>query len=122
MLYGFGHTNRFATSKSDLSDNAAQSHKILPSSKHLPRVASIQPMVHGELEKPKVDLTKITADNLPRVAQLTVLPKMAPAKSKVDLSTISCENLPRVATIKNARASSVSDLRQLRHEKVRDRM
>ena len=69
-MYGFGHTNRFATTKSEISDNAAQSYKLLPTTKNLPRVASIQPPLHGEYEKPRVDLTKITSDNLPRVAQM----------------------------------------------------
>ena len=122
VMYGFGHTNRFATTKSEIEEEAAKPYKPLPSTKNLPRVASILPPMHGELERPKVDLTKITSDNLPRVAKMTVVPKHALTKEKVNLSTISCDNLPRVATIKNPRSSSVSELGTLRAAKVRTRM
>ena len=94
----------------------------LPSGNNLPRVATLMPPIHSPMERPRVDLAKITADNLPRVAQLYVGPRLSPRKRDVDLMTISSENLPRVATLKKSGSvSSPSFGSRIGEPKLRER-
>ena len=102
-------------------DKPKSTYTNLPSSKNLPRVASLVRVPPSPTEKPKVDLSKITSDHLPRVASIQIAPRMSPRKKEVNLLSISTENLPRVATLQKSGSVSPSSF-ATRENKPRNRM